>query len=39
MNRPYFAPGTMYERSSDDQYQWLKDPARSNIIRASGRRA
>jgi len=39
MNHPYFAPGTMYGRSSDDQYQWLKDPARSNIIRASGYRA
>ena len=36
MNHPYFAPGVMYKRSSDDAYSWLKDPARGNIIRASG---
>lgn len=39
MNHPYFAPGIMYKRSSEDQYQWLKDPARGNIIRASGYRS
>ena len=39
VNHPYFAPGVIYKRSSEDSYQWLKDPARSNIIRASGYRA
>ena len=38
MNDPWFHPRVMYERSSNDAYQWLKDPARGNIIRASGYR-
>ncbi len=36
INDPWFGPGVMYERSSNDAYSWLKDPARGNIIRASG---
>jgi hypothetical protein len=33
---PWFGPGVIYERTSNDAYSWLKDPARGNIIRASG---
>lgn len=39
MNHPYFGPGIMYKRSSDDAYKWLKDPARGNIIRSTGYRS
>tara|TARA_A100001015_G_scaffold321632_1_gene453583 strand:- start:6430 stop:7482 length:1053 start_codon:yes stop_codon:yes gene_type:complete len=39
MNQPYFGPGIMYKRSSDDAYKWLKDPARGNIIRSTGYRS
>lgn len=35
-NQPWYGPGVMYERSSQDRYSWLKDPERGNIIRAQG---
>jgi hypothetical protein len=35
---PWFGPGVMYKRSSEDAYSWLKDPARGNIIRSTGYR-
>jgi len=36
INQPWFGPGVIYERSSNDQYQWLKNIERGNIIRAQG---
>ena len=36
INDPWFGPGVMYKRSSQDQYKWLKDPAFQNIYRAQG---
>ena len=36
INQPWFGPGVIYERSSNDQYQWLKNVNRGNIIRAHG---
>lgn len=36
INEPWSGPGVMYERSSQDQYKWLKDPAFQNIYRAQG---
>ena len=36
INQPWFGPGVIYERSSNDQYQWLKNVERGNIIRAQG---
>ena len=38
MNDPYFGPGVIYGRSSNDAYSWLKDPARGNIMRSTGYR-
>jgi len=35
-NKPWFGPGVIYDRSSNDEYKWLKDPGRKNIIRDSG---
>ena len=35
-NQPWSGPGIMYDRSSNDRYKWLKDPARGNIIRSHG---
>ena len=31
LNDPWFGPGLMYKRSSDDAYSWLKDPGRGFI--------
>jgi hypothetical protein len=31
MNDPWFGPGLLYSRSSNDGYRWLKDPARGFI--------
>jgi len=36
ITQPYFAPGVIYERSSNDQYQWLKNVSRGNIMRSQG---
>ena len=36
ITQPYFAPGVIYERSSNDQYQWLKNVSRGNIMRSMG---
>ena len=36
VNDPWFGPGVIYKRSSQDQYKWLKDPAFQNIYRAQG---
>ena len=36
INQPWFGPGVIYERSSNDKYKWLKDPAIGNIIRNQG---
>lgn len=35
-NQPWFGPGIMYDRSSNDAYKWLKDPARKNLISDGG---
>jgi len=34
INKPWFGPGVIYDRSSNDQYRWLKDPGRKNMIGA-----
>ena len=31
LNDPWFGPGLMYKRSSNDAYSWLKDPGRGFI--------
>jgi hypothetical protein len=31
-NQPWFGPGVIYGRSSEDEYRWLKDPTRGNIV-------
>jgi hypothetical protein len=31
INDPWFGPGLIYQRSSDDAYSWLKDPGRGFI--------
>lgn len=36
INDPWFGPGAMYKRSSQDEYKWLKDPAFQNIYRSKG---
>jgi hypothetical protein len=36
INEPWVGPGLFYERSSNDSYKWLKDPAIGNIIREQG---
>jgi hypothetical protein len=36
ITQPYFAPGVIYERSSNDKYQWLKNVSRGNIMRSQG---
>ena len=36
ITQPYFAPGVIYERSSNDKYQWLKNVSRGNIMRSLG---
>ena len=36
INDPWFGPGIMYDRSSNDAYDWLKDPGRGNIMRSAG---
>ena len=36
VNQPWQGPGVMYDRVSDDKYNWLKDPARENIYPAKG---
>jgi hypothetical protein len=36
INQPWFGPGVIYKRSSEDQYQWLKNVEQGNIIRAQG---
>ena len=36
INEPWFGPGVIYQRSSEDKYEWLKDPGTRNIIRSHG---
>ncbi len=36
VNQPWQGPGVMYDRVSDDKYNWLKDPARKNLYSAKG---
>ena len=36
VNDPWFGPGIIYDRSSEDAYDWLKDPGRGNIVRSHG---
>ena len=38
INQPWSGPGVIYERASNDEYKWLKDPAIGNIIRTHGYR-
>ena len=38
INQPWFGPGVIYERTSNNNYNWLKDPAIGNIIRKHGYR-
>ena len=36
INEPWFGPGVIHNRVSKNNYDWLNDPGRSNIIRAGG---
>jgi hypothetical protein len=36
INDPWFGPGLMYDRSSEDAYKWLKEPGRGNLVRTHG---
>jgi len=36
LNRPYFGPGVITQRTDENQYDWLADPGRGNIISAAG---
>ena len=36
INRPYFAPGVVTQRTDENEYSWQADPARGNIIRSLG---
>jgi hypothetical protein len=38
INQPWFGPGVIHERTSNNEYNWLKDPAIGNIIRTHGYR-
>ena len=32
-NQPWFGPGVIYQRNSNDEFKWLKDGERGNIDR------
>lgn len=34
-NEPWFGPSSIFNRVSNDQYQWLKNPANGNIMKSS----
>lgn len=36
INQPWFGPGVIYDRTSNDPYQWLKNVGRGNIMRSQG---
>ena len=36
INEPWFGPGVILERISNNKYNWLKDPSIGNIIRSHG---
>ena len=36
INRPYFAPGVVTQRTDENEYSWQVDPSRGNIIRSLG---
>ena len=36
LNRPYFGPGVITQRTDENDYSWLADPGRGNIIRSLG---
>ena len=36
LNRPYFGPGVVTQRTDENQYDWLADPGRGNIIPSLG---
>jgi len=36
INDPWFGPGLLYDRSSEDAYKWLKEPGRGNLVRTHG---
>jgi len=36
LNRPYFGPGVVTQRTDENIYSWQHDPGRGNIIRTSG---
>ena len=36
LNRPYFAPGVVTQRTDENAYSWQHDPGRGNIIRTLG---
>ncbi len=36
INEPWFGPGVIHKRVSNNNYDWLNDPRRSNIIRSGG---
>lgn len=36
LNRPYFGPGVITQRTDENQYDWLADPGRGNIIASAG---
>ena len=38
INEPWFGPGAIHDRVSDNKYNWLKDPSIGNIIRTHGYR-
>jgi len=38
INEPWFGPGVINERVSQNNYDWIKDPAIGNIIRGHGYR-
>ena len=36
LNRPYFGPGVITQRTDENDYSWLADPGRGNIIPSLG---
>jgi len=36
LNDPWFGPGSVHKRVSNNEYQWLNDPGKSNLLRSQG---